>query len=312
MPLVLVHNDVVQNPAHQWDDVEGVHYHYPSKYLRKITMGEPFVYYRGVHRENGKRGPAEYVGSGRIGRIWSDPNTENVSRKAWYCAIEDYQRFPIAVPAKTDGLLIEDIPANLWRDGVRSLERAAYARIMELAGATGATAQIPAPAVVAPTMSEALIVPSGLNGGSATKGGYRRSKQAKAVGDWAEKIVLHYIQKTIAGCTTCVHRAGEGETPGWDIDYVDPLGVLQRVEVKGTVAGAFTGVDLTAGEMRAAKFHRECYWLYLVAGCLTPNPKIQAICNPAAKLLHGEWAAKPAVYTVRFAPAPAIAVKVES
>jgi hypothetical protein len=30
MPLVLVHNDVVANPAHAWNDVEGVHY--PSKY----------------------------------------------------------------------------------------------------------------------------------------------------------------------------------------------------------------------------------------------------------------------------------------
>ena len=62
MPLVLVHNDVVANPAHVWNDVEGVRYHYPSKYQGKIKMGEPFVYYRGVHRTEGKRGPAEYVG----------------------------------------------------------------------------------------------------------------------------------------------------------------------------------------------------------------------------------------------------------
>jgi hypothetical protein len=67
MPLVLVHNDVVANPAHVWNDVKGVRYHYPSKYQGKIKMGEPFVYYRGVHRTEGKRGPAEYVGTGRIG-----------------------------------------------------------------------------------------------------------------------------------------------------------------------------------------------------------------------------------------------------
>ena len=42
MPLVLVHNDVVANPAHAWNDVEGVHYHYPSKYQGKIKTGEPF------------------------------------------------------------------------------------------------------------------------------------------------------------------------------------------------------------------------------------------------------------------------------
>jgi hypothetical protein len=36
VPLVLVHNDVVANPAHAWNDVEGVHHHYPSKYQGKI------------------------------------------------------------------------------------------------------------------------------------------------------------------------------------------------------------------------------------------------------------------------------------
>jgi hypothetical protein len=41
MPLVLVHNDVVANPAHAWNDEEGVHYHYPSKYQGKIKTGEP-------------------------------------------------------------------------------------------------------------------------------------------------------------------------------------------------------------------------------------------------------------------------------
>ena len=39
MPLVLVHNDVAANPAHVWNDVEGVRYHYPSKYQGKIKTG---------------------------------------------------------------------------------------------------------------------------------------------------------------------------------------------------------------------------------------------------------------------------------
>jgi hypothetical protein len=69
MPLVLVHNDVVAKPEHEWDDKEGVHYHYPAKYQSKIKTGEPFVYYRGVHRVGGKRGAAEYVGAGRVGHI---------------------------------------------------------------------------------------------------------------------------------------------------------------------------------------------------------------------------------------------------
>jgi hypothetical protein len=87
MPLVLVHNDVVANPEHAWDDKEGVHYHYPAKYQSKIKSGEPFVYYRGVHRVGGKRGSAEYVGAGRIGRIWADPNPRGTARRAWLSVV---------------------------------------------------------------------------------------------------------------------------------------------------------------------------------------------------------------------------------
>jgi len=303
MPLVLVHNDVVRNPAHAWDDVEGVRYHYPAKYQGKVITGEPFVYYRGVLRADGSRGPAQYVGSGRIGAVWADPDRPTGAKKAWYCAIDDYQRFGQAVPAKIDDVLLETIPQNFWRDGVRALDPAVYQRIMTLAAAQPpliVTAPPPTGVVIA--ASDRLIMPpapvAGAGGGG--KSSFRKSKQAKVVGDWAEGIALRYIKEQVAGCTACVHRAGDGETPGWDIDYRDADGVLQRVEVKGTVSGAFTGVELTAGEMRAAKAHGEGYWLYLVAGCLTERPKVQAVRNPAALLADGLWAAIPSMFSVRF------------
>lgn len=302
MPLVLVHNDVVTNPAHAWDDVEGVHYHYPSKYQSKIITGEPFVYYRGVHRLNGKRGAAEYVGSGRIGAIWPDLTTNEASRKAWYCAVEDYQRFLAPVPAKVDGVNLEVIPSNLWRDGVRTLDPAVYSRIMALSGQDGQTRPPPRlesqPLII--TQSDQLIVPAAAAGPATGKSGYRKSKQAKLVGDWAEGVALAFIKTQIAGGSAWVHRAAGGETPGWDIDYLDQAGRLQRVEVKGTVGAAFTGVDITAGEMRAARRHREDYWLYLVAGCLTDAPKLQAIRDPFAFLEACAWTSTPTVYAVRF------------
>jgi hypothetical protein len=42
MPLVLVHNEVVNNPAHAWNDVEGVHYPV-AKYAKKPDP--PFTYF---------------------------------------------------------------------------------------------------------------------------------------------------------------------------------------------------------------------------------------------------------------------------
>jgi Domain of unknown function (DUF3883) len=287
MPLVLVHNDVVANPVHRWNDVEGEHYHYPSKYQSKVKTGEPFVYYRGVHRDGGRRGPAEYVGAGRIADIWPDPNPGQNRRRAWYCGIEDYERFPSPVPAKIDDVNLENIPANLWRDGVRSLDADVYRRILQLASqtASGPPKASTAPNTVHIAIADSLIVPIAAtrpdkNGARLTT--YRKSKQAREVGDWAERVAVRFIQEQMLGCTTCVHRAAMNETPGWDIDYLDPNGVIQRVEVKGTIAAAFTGVDMTANEIDAARVHGQNYWLYLVAGCLTESPKVQAIQNRRA------------------------------
>ena len=120
--------------------------------------------------------------------------------------------------------------------------------------------------------SNALIVPAAMitaGSGNSGSGNYRKSQRAKEIGDWAEKVAARYIRERVAGCTDCVHRAAIDETPGWDIDYFDVDGVLQRVEVKGTIAAAFTSIDLTANEMNAATTHGSNYWLYLVAGCLS-------------------------------------------
>lgn len=302
MPIVLVHNEVVRDSAHNWNDVEGVQYHFPSKYRGKVLPGEPFVYYRGVARKSGRRGPAEYLGYGRIGTIWPD----EAKKGAWYCSIVDYERFAKPVNAKVDGETREQIARNLWWDGVRALDPAVYADIMAegLASGAGVTAAASIDLVTIKG-SDQLILPPSLGRHQPSPGGERRSKRAKAIGDWAERVALRYIQDNVAGCSDCVHRAAQGETPGWDIDYRDTDGVVQRVEVKGTTGAAFAAVELTANELAAAQAHRANYWLCLVAGCETSTPLVQLVQNPAAKLDTNEWAAKPTLFAIRFSGAAA-------
>ena len=79
MPLILTQNEITLNDAHDWNDIEGVQYHYPTKYRNKIKEGERFIYYQGVHRASGQRGEANYFGTGRIGTIWQDPDPERQS-----------------------------------------------------------------------------------------------------------------------------------------------------------------------------------------------------------------------------------------
>src|SRR4051794_20656255 len=87
MPLVLVSNDPnTSDRRMQWHDVTGVRYHYPNGYCNKIKPGEKFVYYRGVHREHGPRGPATYFGAGIIGDVWPDPESASkaAGKRSWY------------------------------------------------------------------------------------------------------------------------------------------------------------------------------------------------------------------------------------
>lgn len=295
MPIVLTTNDVVLNPDHAWNDIEGVQYHYPNQYKNKVRSGEPFVYYRGVHRKNGQRGQAEYFGCGRIGEIRPDPGTVGQSRPSWFCSIEDYKPFNPPVPAKPDGVFYEQIPQNMWRNGIRDLPQEVYDAILAAAGQ-------PAPPLTAsgPVEAGTLIVPRHKLGASAGGGTavWRKSKRAKEVGDWAEAAALTFIEQTLKA-QQVVHRAALRETPGWDLDYVDETGALQRVEVKGTVGGAFATVDLTAGELKAAQAHGDNFWLYLVAGCFSDHPRIQRIRNPAAQLACGAWVATPSLFSVR-------------
>jgi hypothetical protein len=296
MPIVLTTNDVIVNPDHAWQDETGVRYHYPNMYKNKIQPGVEFIYYRGVNRTDGKRGAAEYFGRGRIGAVSPDPATAGASRPSWFCAIEDYEPFTPPVPAKVSGVFYEDIPINMWRSGVRSLDAETYARILEAAGKTAAA--IAPAATGALEVDNLIIAKTQTTGGQSNSGGYRRSKRAKEIGDWAEQTVVDFLEKH-GGCAEIVHRAAQGETPGWDIDYRDAAGVLHRVEVKGTVGGAFTTLDLTANELRAAEQHGDAYWIFLVSKCLTDSPRIQRVCNPAARLATGAWTATPALFSVR-------------
>jgi len=111
----------------------------------------------------------------------------------------------------------------------------------------------------------------------------RRSRFAKAVGQRAERVVLQFLRQQLdkAEADTLRWVAVQGETPGWDLEYVDSTDRLVAVEVKGTQGPRFLSIDLTKNEWDAACALRDQYWLYLVASCISMEPRIEPVRDPA-------------------------------
>ena len=199
---------------------------------------------------------------------------------------------------------MEQIPANLWRDGVRTIDPEVFNRILSLAAEHGPErGGIPAKAANIETADNLIVPPT-----VAAPGAGRRAQRGTENRDERRKSEIGQ-RTSFSDTSVSTSRAAPNaftaplskRTPGWDIDYLDSNGRLQRVEVKGTVAAAFTGVDITANELRAARTHGSEYWLYLVAGCMSDSPRVQAILDPASKLASNDWTLTPTLFSLGFA-----------
>jgi hypothetical protein len=100
------------------------------------------------------------------------------------------------------------------------------------------------------------------------------------------------------------HVAREGDTAGWDIEYLSEAGELNAVEVKASTASTFLNFQLTAGELSAAKDLGKNYWIYLVRDCLTTRPRLQVVNDPAALLAQGLLRAEPLSWNISLQHSP--------
>ena len=197
---------------------------------------------------------------------------------------------------------MEQGPSNQFRDGVRVVDDETFDNILKASGLEQGYADpsntLPQPGNVSGKPADNLLIQfkSGAGSGSSSP---RHSRHAKAVGDWAEELALRILQD-IKGSTDHIHRAAIGETPGWDLDYLDANGSLHRVEVKGTQAAAFRNIEITANELAAAKRYGSDFSLFLVAKCMSNSPRYQIITNPAQLLDHKEWEIEPTTFRIHF------------
>ena len=310
--LVLVENEVTMRGEYDfWADDTGVQYQFPNAYRKRVIAGRPFVYYRGVRRAGGRRGAAEYFGTGVIGDVWQDrdqPRNTPTRQRRWFCAIEDYQPFDVPIPAKNDGVAYERIGTALgWRTGVREISLDIFDRILSTAHS-----RTPTPPTLTPDTSRATLTveddpirlflrrPRSARLGT-TSGGSRRSDRAREVGDWAEERVLKHLRERLSSrCRDSLRWvAREGKTPGWDISYEGDDGQLVAVEVKGTTLSRFPSLEMTNNEWSAAERMGSRYLLALVVGVYSSETRVALMQDPFAAKGRGLFAVEPLSWRLR-------------
>lgn len=125
MPLVLVENERTAGGRYDsWQDLTGTCYHFPNAYRSFVKPGERFVYYRGVRQRVGRRPHPEYFGCGVIEAVWRDVSIPEETPKRgwkWFCSIAQFTPFAQPVPWMASGQTLEQIPRNLFSNGVRRI-----------------------------------------------------------------------------------------------------------------------------------------------------------------------------------------------
>jgi len=307
--LVLVENEVTVGGDYDfWADDTGVQYHYPNQYRNRVRPGRLFVYYRGVRRARGRRGNAEYFGSGIIGDVWPDPAqpTETPpAKRRWLCSIEQYAPFSRPVRAKDRGRVFERMSSNLgWRTGVREIPVGTFGKILRAAspGAVQnrnrAASNVDAASVTVVERAVDLLLKRPQAGPRAGPPEYGAGGQrATEIGTWGEELVYQWLERTLPeeGRRTLDWISHRGEVPGWDIEYRSS-GDRVAIEVKTTTVSRFTSIPMTSNEWDAAKSNGKNYAIALVVKAMTTHPGIALLWDPSAAHEAGSLLIEPVGY----------------
>ncbi|MCS1380770.1 DUF3883 domain-containing protein [Lysinibacillus sphaericus] len=313
---------ITENDESKWDDKTGVLYHFPTKYINKLTSGTRVIYYKGTMKNKAyedfrlTRFP-HYFGVATIGEVHKDEENP----KQYYAQILDFIPFdkPVINKDENNHYYEEVIRENHWRDGVRKISEEVYIKILSQTShkvekdVKGSNLVVEEKSlvkleelnisevddVIVHTKKQPISNKEHRSSNPNKNSGVPRySKNAKIIGDRAEEIVLELLKKE--GMKEVVWVAQLSEKPGYDIKFVDIDGVEKYVEVKGTATKRFPNFILTMNELNSSERYRNQYYIYLVAECLSKSPKIQKICDPYSFFENNKWEKTPISYNITF------------
>ncbi|WP_207533618.1 protein NO VEIN domain-containing protein [Desertivirga arenae] len=287
---------LAENDESQWDDETGAKYHFPIKYKNLVLPGTKFIYYKGGLRNKefaDKRllDSQHYFGMGEIGTVYED--TEHPKRL--FAEVVNYEQFSHGVFWKNnDNEHFEEVSrSNHFRDGVRTIPKDRFQKIIDAAGVV----EVTLPTTTAIHISEGeLLIPLPKDIKVKKETGTHFPQPSKENGDLGEKIVFDFLKSSLGQQeqSTLKWHALEGETPGYDISYINEKKEKICIEVKSTVAKKFPYLNITINELNTS-IQEPFYYLYLVSDIKSLNPKIEKIRGP---FLEDEFLIEPIAFKI--------------
>lgn len=283
---------IVENDLSKWEDETGTRYHFPKKYLKVLETGTKVIYYKGkikdksFHKNRLSDAP-HYFGIATIGEVWRD----STNSKNYFAEIVEYIPFNKALSFKNEeNSYYEKIPeskkVNYWRDGVRLIDFDVYNQIInssDLNKEKLTQNYFKGKSQLSFVKEDLLKYYSNEN--QKVKTGNinpKFNKEAKNIGDLGERIVYEYLKEHSKNYlpNSLIWHANIGETPGYDISYIDTNNNHICIEVKTTTGKLFNNFIMTINELNTATEIGEYFKIYLVSDCLSNSPKLNILDNP--------------------------------
>ncbi len=239
MPLVFsMHEATVSGVV--YDDVPFTSYEYPPTYRALITPGERFVYYRGRRQADGGRQKQVYLGTGIVGGSRPSRNGDRL-----VCVVLDGHEFEEPVffrDTSNNHFEPGGVRRGYFQPGVRRIDDATFARILDAAGA----APMPPP----------TRLPAALGIG---RGMYATPQVAREVELYSRRVAAAMLADAYGYTVTDMPL----NNPGFDLQLEG--GPLRYIEVKGTQAPEPRFL-LSEGERMFAREHAAEYGFVVVYG----------------------------------------------
>ena len=128
-----------------------------------------------------------------------------------------------------------------------------------------------------------------IGGGNST----RYSKNSTAIGKRGEAFVLRFFEQNLKLKFPETLQNVAKKNKGWDLEYKNDLGVLQKIEIKATSGAKMDSFEITKNELDSLNYDPKNYKIFVGTGVTGIRPQIREIKDIFSKLENGAISKEP-------------------